>query len=247
MLSDSRWNEVKTIIEPKPRKGKVGLQVVLSGIIYLLESGCKWEGLPPLYGNYKTGWYYYNKWMIFGVLEGLLYTRNQKVRVDGGGKEEPSMLIIDSQSVKTTAGTSKEKGYDGGKKGTGRKRHIATDTQGNVMAVGVTAANVHDKPGAMSIKEEAEDHERVVKILADGSYKGVPPFTAAGRIVWEVVERKATGGKFSVLPKRWVVERTFAWLSNFRRLSKDYEKTVLMSKAMIITSAIVITLRKLIT
>ena len=99
----------------------------------------------------------------------------------------------------------------------------------------------------MSIKEQVEDHSRVKKIIADGSYKGEPMFTAGGRIQWEIVEKKATGGKFKVLPKRWVVERTFAWLGNLRRLSKDYEKTVLMSKAMIIMSAIVITLNKLIT
>ena len=118
---------------------------------------------------------------------------------------------------------------------------------GNVMAAGVTAASLHDKTGVLSIKEEVEDHQKVVKIIADSAYKGVPPFTAKGRIEWEIIERKATGGKFKVLPKRWVVERTFAWLSNFRRLSKDYEKTILMSKAIIIMSAIVITLNKLIT
>lgn len=99
----------------------------------------------------------------------------------------------------------------------------------------------------MSIKEEVEDRGKVIKIVADGAYKGVPPFTAHGRIEWEIVERKATGGIFKVLPKRWIVERTFAWLSNFRRLSRDYEKSLLMAKAMILMCAIVITLRKLIT
>lgn len=130
---------------------------------------------------------------------------------------------------------------------TGRKGHVAVDTQGNVLAVGVTAASVHDKPGALSIREEVEDHAKVKTIVADGAYKGTPPFTAGGRIQWEIVEKKATGGRFKVLPKRWVVERTFAWMGNFRRLSKDYEKSVCMSKAMIVMSAICITLNKLIT
>ena len=246
MLSDSQWNEIKTIIEPKPRKRTNTLQLTVSGIIYLLENGCKWEGLPPSYGNYKSVWYYFNKWMIFGVLEEILYKLSLKLRVKQGRNREPSMLIVDSQSVKTVAGTSKEKGYDGGKKVVGRKRHIAVDTQGNVLAVGVTGANVHDKPGAESIREQVEDIGRVKKVLADGSYKGEPPFTAGGRIEWEVVERKATGGKFKVLPKRWVVERTLAWLGNFRRLSKDYEKSVCMSKAMIVMSCIFITINKLI-
>lgn len=245
MLPDSQWAEVRTIIEPKERKRKVSLQVVVSGIIYLLENGCKWESLPPVYGNCKTVWYYYHKWMVFGVLEKLLCVLNGKVRMEQGRAEEPSLLIVDAQSAKTTAGTSEQTGYDAGKKIKGRKRHLATDTQGNVMAAAVTAASVHDKTGAQSLKEEVEDHRQVVKIIADGAYKGVPPFTAGGRIEWEVVEKKATGGKFKVLPKRWIVERTFAWLVGFRRLAKDYEKTVCMAKAMILMSAIVITLRKI--
>ena len=247
MLSDSRWDEVKTIIEPKPRKRKISVQVIVSGIIYLLDNGCKWEGLPAAYGNYKLVWYYYNKWMVFGVLEQLLYTLNQKLRTEQGREAEPSVGIVDSQSVKTPAFTSEQVGYDAGKNVNGRKRHMATDTLGNAMAVGVTAASVHDKTGALTLQEDIEDLGRVKKIIADGSYRGVSPFTAGGRIQWEIVEKKATGGRFKVLPKRWIVERTFAWLSNFRRLAKDYEKTILMAKAMIIMAAIVITLRKLIT
>ena len=247
MLSDSQWDEVKPIIEPKERKRKVPLQVIVSGIVYLLENGCKWESLPPLYGHCKLVWYYYNKWMVFGVLEALLDKVVQKVRSQQARAPEPTAGIVDSQSAKTAAGTSEETGYDAAKKVKGRKRHLAVDTQGNVLAVGVTAASVHDKAGAMSLKDAVEDHAKVMKIVADGAYKGVPPFTAHGRIQWEIVEKKATGGRFKVLPKRWVVERTFAWLANFRRLSKDYEKTVCMSKAMILMCAIIITLRKLIT
>ena len=247
MLPDSQWNEVKQILEPKERKRKISLQVIVSGIIYLLENGCKWEGLPPQYGNYKNVWYYYNKWMVFGVLEKLLYTLNQHVRVAAGRAPEPSLEIIDSQSVKTPAFTGEEVGYDGGKNVNGRKRHVGVDTLGNVWAAGVTAASVHDKTGARVLQDDIEDVGRVKKILADGTYQGIPPFDAGGRIQWEIVEKKATGGRFKVLPKRWIVERTFAWLGNFRRLAKDYEKTIYMSKAMIIMSAIVITLRKLVT
>ena len=136
MLPDSQWDEVRTIIEPKERKRKVPLPVIVSGIIYLLENGCKWESLPPVYGNCKTVWYYYNKWMVFGVLEQLLDVLNRKVRVEQGRGAEPSALVVDSQSVRTTAGTTEQTGYDGGKKIKGRKRHLATDTQGNVMAAG---------------------------------------------------------------------------------------------------------------
>ena len=200
MLSDSQWNEVKTILEPKERKRKNKLQVVVSGIIYLLENGCKWEGLPPVYGNCKSVWYYYNKWLVFGMLEKLLYTLNEKLRVTQGREKEPSLVIVDSQSVKTPAFTGEEVGYDGGKNVKGRKRHLTTDTQGNVMAAGVTAASVHDKVGALTLKDDIEELGRVKKVIADSAYQGVPPFTDQGRIEWEIVEKKATGGRFKVLP-----------------------------------------------
>src|SRR4051812_584521 len=248
MLSDSQWKEISAMIEPKTRKRRVRLQVIVSGIIYLLTNGCKWASIPPCYGHFKTVWYYYNKWMLYGVLEQLLYKLNVKLRTTRQHRkqQEPSVVIIDSQSVKTTAGTSEQTGYDANKKVKGRKRHIAVDTQGNIMAAGITAASVHDKPGALSIEEQIEDLGGVKKIMADGAYKGIPPFTVHGRIEWEIVEMKERNC-FKVLPKRWIVERTLAWLSNFRRLSKDYEKSITMSKAMILMSSIVITLNKLCT
>lgn len=247
MLSDSQWSEISAIIEPKVRKGKVSLQVIVSGIIYLLENGCKWKHLPVCYGCHKTVWYYYNKWMLYGTLEQLLYQLTVKVRTHKQKrKAEPTLVIVDSQSAKTAAGTSESTGYDANKKVKGRKRHLAVDTAGNVVAAGITAASIHDKPGSLSLKEDIEDLGDVKKIVADGAYKGAAPFTAKGRIEWEIVERKESGC-FKVLPKRWIVERSLVWLSNFRRLSRDYEKSVIMSKAMLLMAAIVITLNKLCT
>jgi putative transposase len=218
-LTDSQWDEVKKVWEPKQRKRKVSLQVILSGIIYLLENGCKWERLPPQYGHYKTVWFYYDKWMVYGVLEKRLYTLNEKVRVQKGREPEPSLVIVDSQTVKTPAFSGEEVGYAAGKKVKGRKRHMATDTEGNVRAAGVSAADVHDKTGAKVLKDDLEDFRRVKKVIADGAYQGIPPFTANGRIEWQIVEKKATGGRFRVLPKRWIVERTFAWLKTTKKLS----------------------------
>lgn len=247
MLSDPRRDEIKPVPEPKERKHKVSLRIIVSGIVYLLENGCRRESLPPSCGNCKNVWYYCNKWMVSGTLEQVPDSLSQQLRQAQGRLPEPMLGIVDSQTAKTPAGISGETGHDGGKKLRGRRRHPGVDTEGNILAAGVTAASVHDKPGALRLKEQMEDHGNMQKIMADGAYRGMPPFTAGGRIVREVVEKKATGGRFRVLPKRWVAERTFAWPANFRRLSKDYEKTVTISKAMILMAAIFITLNKLIT
>lgn len=245
-LPHSLWEKVETIIEPKPRKRKQSLQVILSGIIYLLNNGCKWRSLPPQYGDYRLVWYYLNKWTVYGVLDKVLHELGMILRRKQGRNKEPSLLIIDAQAVKTTAGAGDEVGYEANKKVKGRKRHIATDTQGNVMAAGVTSAFVHDKTGARVLKDDVEDHPKVKTIVADGAYEGTPAFDRAGTIEWQIVQRLEKG-KFTPLPIRWIVERTFAWLVNYRRLAKDYEKTVVMSRAMLVMTAIHITLNKLIT
>jgi transposase len=173
-----------------------------------------------------------------------LYKLVGKIRKKQGRTEEPSTAVIDTQSIKTpAAGVSEMTGYDGGKKLKGRKRSIATDTQGNIIAAGVTTASVHDSKAVIVLKEQLEDYGNITTIFADGAFKGVAPFDQKGKIKWKTVNKKA--GPFKVLPKRWVVERSIAWLSNFRRLSKDYEKTVDCSKAMIMMAAITITLNKL--
>lgn len=245
-LPDSLWEKVRTIIEPKPRKRKLSLQVILSGIIYLLSNGCKWRGLPPQYGDYRLVWYYLNQWAVYGILDQVLQELGFALRKQQGRYKEPSLLIVDAQAVKTTAGTGDEVGYDANKKVKGRKRHIATDTQGNVVAVGVTSAFVHDKTGARVLQDDVEDRMWVKTIVADGAYEGTPAFDRRGTIDWQIVQRLEKG-TFKPLPIRWIVERTFAWLVNYRRLVRDYEKTVVMSRAMLVMTAIHITLNKLIT
>jgi putative transposase len=134
MLSDSLWDEVKQDFETKKRKRKHSLQVTLSAVIYLLRTGCQWRMLPVQYGNWESIYYYYRKWIDYAVLESLLYKLGGKIRKQKGRVPEPSAAVIDTQSVKSAAGVSKETGYDGGKKVKGRKRSIATDTQGNIIA-----------------------------------------------------------------------------------------------------------------
>lgn len=246
MLSDSQWDEVKPYFDSKNRKRKQSLQVIVSGIIYLLRTGCQWRMLPEeVYGKWNLLYYYYRKWMAYAVLEDLLYKVVGKLRENKGRTKEPSAAVVDTQSIKTSAGVSEQTGYDGGKKVKGRKRSLATDTQGNILAAGVSAASVHDSKAVHVLKEQVEDYSTITTIFADGAFKGAAPFDRNGKIKWKVVNKK--GGPFKVLPKRWVVERSIAWLTNFRRLAKDYEKNIECSKAMIIMAAITITLNKLLT
>jgi transposase len=244
LLPDSLWEKVKAIIEPKARRRKISLQLVFSGIVYLLSNGCKWRSLPPQYGHYKLVWYYMNKWAVYGTLDKILQELGLEMRRKQGRNKEPSLVIIDAQAVKTTAGTADEVGYDANKKVKGRKRHLATDISGNVIAAGVTSAFVHDKTGARVLKDDVEDRSNVRVAVADGAYAGTPPFDRAGTIEWQIV-RRLEKGRFTPLAIRWIVERTFAWLINYRRLVRDYEKTVHMSRAMLLMTAIHITLRKL--
>jgi putative transposase len=149
MLSDSLWDEVKQDFDNKPRKRKQSLQVIRSAIIYLLRTGCQWRMLPQeIYGKWELAYYYYRKWIENAVLESLLYKLVGKVRKLKGSTKEPAAAVIDTQSVKTAAGVSEATGYDGAKKVKGRKRSIATNTQGNIIAVGVSAADLQDTKAA---------------------------------------------------------------------------------------------------
>ena len=245
MLTDSQWDEVKQYFEQKQRKRKQSLRLIVSALLYLLKTGCQWRMLPYEYGKWQLVYYYYRKWIAFGVLEAVLYEVAQKVRLKAGRTPEPTAAVIDTQSVKNAAGVSEQVGYDGGKKIRGRKRSLATDTLGTPIAVGVSTAGRHDSKAVCSLKEQVEDYANIKAIFADGAFKGVPPFDAKRRIKWIIVNKKA--GPFKVLPKRWVVERTLSWLSNFRRLKVDYEKQVESAKAMLLLASIFIILNKLIT
>src|ERR671927_268717 len=220
MLADSQWDEVKQYFDEKRRKRKYCLKLIVSALLYLFKTGCQWRMLPLEYGKWQVVYYYYRKWMCYGVLEALLYKLVQKVRLSEGRTKEPTAVVIDTQSVKNAAGVSEQVGYDGGKQVRGRKRSVATDTIGTPLALGVSTAGKHDTKAVVTLKEQVEDYGSVKVVFADGAFKGVTPFDAKGRIKWIVVNKKA--GPFKVLPKRWVVERTLSWLSNFRRLNKDY-------------------------
>lgn len=226
-LTDKQWQVIEKIINTQEKKRKHFLRNIMNAILDLLKTGCQWRMIPKDFAPWESVYYYFSKWKNEGVIEELLDKLRSEIRIMAGRKESPSLGIIDSRSVKTSHHVDTERGLDGNKKIKGRKQHIIVDTQGNLMAIAVHEANVHDSKGAPEVIEKLScKFPRLTKILADGGYRGKLADWILDKFGWklEVVLRPdECPSKFKVLPKRWIVERAFAWLENFRRLTIDYE------------------------
>jgi len=234
-LNDSQWSAILIILNDK-RKRKHSLREIFNAIFYVLKTGCQWRMLPKDFPKWQLVYYYFNKWKLEGVIEEIHERIRDLTRKNAGRERSPSLGLIDSQSVKTTRSGGLCRGIDGGKKTKGRKRHIIVDTMGLLLAVVVHAANVHDSKGAPFVLSELRYRfSRLVKIIADGGYRGELVENTKRTFGWilEIVLRKDDSTKFQVLPQRWIVERTFAWFESYRRLSKDFEFQTETSQAMI--------------
>lgn len=234
-LTDSQWMLLKGILSDN-RKRKHSLRDIFNAIFYMLKTGCQWRMLPWCFPKWELVYYYFAKWKNTGVIEQIHELLRDRVRKLAGKKQSPSLACIDSQSVKTTRMGGIDRGVDGGKKIKGRKRHIITDTMGLLLAVVVHAANVHDSKGANDVITLLKGRfGRLIKIVADGGYRGELIEKTKTTFGWilEIVLRPDHSSKFTVIPKRWVVERTFAWFESYRRLSKDFEFLTDTSEAMI--------------
>ena len=243
-LTDHQWKVIELILDDQ-RKRKYPLRQIWNAIFYMLRTGCQWRMLPRDYAPWQVVYYYYSKWKNTGVIEQVHETLREMNRKQVNRDTSPSAGIIDSQSVKTTK-KGGVRGFDGGKKVNGRKRHIVVDTMGFIMTVVVHAANIHDSIAAHNVFFTLRGRfPRLKVIFADGGYRGelVEMIKDQFRWIIEIVQRKDR--EFNVLPKRWIVERTFAWLGNYRRLSKDYEYLTDTSEAMIQLSMIRLMINRL--
>ena len=224
------------------RPMRLDLRAVINAILYVLRTGCAWRYLPKEYPNYNSVYYHYQKWCWDGTWEQVNTAVREQVRQAAGREAQPSLAIIDSQSVKTTE-VGGEHGFDGGKKVNGRKRHIRVDTLGNLLKVIAHAANIGERAGAeqLLLKVPEPLWSRLEKILADGGYEGAD-FQAwvnqTFQVELEISLRPRDTKGFVLVPIRWVVERTFAWLGRYRRLSKDYERLTEHSEGMVYLASI---------
>ncbi len=237
-LTGRQWDCIKELIpaaKPGGRPRELDMRAVINAILYLVTTGCQWRMLPREYPAWQSVYTYFQQWRDDGTWQRLHDTLRAQVRQRAGRHKHPTAGALDSQSVKTTqmAGV---RGYESGKRVKGRKRHILVDTLGLLLAVVVTSAALSDPAGARFLLSRLGGAcKKLRRIWVDGASRGLllEWVLLHFKFVLQPVLRSADQKGFVVLPRRWVVERTFAWITQCRRLSLDYERLTESSEAMI--------------
>ena len=228
--SNSQWAIISKIIQTK-RSRKYKLREIWNAISYLVKTSCQWRSLPSDFPNWRIVYYYFSVWTKSGLIQRIHDSLVKSFRKKAGRRPQPTVGIIDAQSVKNTLVNSQERGYDAGKKIKGIKRHVVVDTQGNILAIAIQSASVQDRDGAACVIEMmANKWRRIKKLYADGGYRGklIQTVKEKFNIDIEIIKTKDLP-TFKVLPKRWIIERTFSWLETNRRLAKNFEKLSISS------------------
>jgi putative transposase len=254
-LNDTEWAQIALYLPQVSSTGaprKHSWREIMNAIFYVVKNGCVWRALPHDFPCWKTVYHYFRLFRQTGLWEQINTLIREAVRVKAGREPEASALIADSQSAKSAEG-GESRGFDGGKHVSGRKRNLLVDTLGLVVLAKVTAANVQDvhagKQLFASLAQKPELLTRLKKIFADGGYRGELEDWVQANLpaVLEIVLKLAGQKGFQVLPKRWVIERTFAWITRNRRLARDYERLAQSSEAFIYLAMIRLGLRRLAT